>query len=98
MPTTIFLSEFCATNPARLIGIGLVPTDDVKIGMEEIKRISKLKGLRGAMLPTYPRGEPLNSSTYEPIWQTAEELGVPMHIHLRTGSRHAGGLFERLNR
>ena len=88
-----FLSEFCSTNPSRLIGIGLVPTDDVATGVEEIKRIAKLKGLRGAMLPTFPRGEPLNSSTYDPLWTAAEELGLPMHIHLRTGSRHTGALF-----
>ena len=85
-----FLSEFCSTDMNRLVGIGLIPTDDVKTGVEEIKRCSKLKGLRGVMLPTYPRGEPLNSSTYEPLWQTAEDLGLPVHIHLRTGARHAG--------
>jgi len=87
-----FLSEFCSTNPNRLVGIALIPTDDVQTGVDEIKRISKLKGLRGAMLPTYPRGEPLNSSTYEPLWQVAEDLGLPMHIHLRTGSRQTAGL------
>ena len=88
-----FLSEFCSTDVNRLVGIGLIPTDDVKTGVEEIKHCSKLKGLRGVMLPTYPRGEPLNSSTYEPLWQTAEDLGLPVHIHLRTGARHAGSLF-----
>jgi uncharacterized protein len=87
------LSEFCSTDPNRLLGIALIATDDVKTGVDELKRISKLTGLRGAMLPTFPRGEPLNSSTYEPIWQTAEDLGLPVHIHLRTGSRHAGSLF-----
>ncbi len=89
-----FLSEFCSTDPKRLIGIALIPTDDVKTGIDELKRCAKLTGMRGAMLPTYPRGEPLNSSTYEPLWQTAEELGMPMHIHLRTGARNvAAGLF-----
>jgi predicted TIM-barrel fold metal-dependent hydrolase len=90
-----YLSEFCAADPARLIGIGLVPTDDMEVGVAELRRIAKLKGLRGAMLPTFPRGEPLNSSTYEPLWRTAAELGLPMHIHLRTGSRHTGALFGK---
>ena len=87
-----FLSDFCSTDTKRLVGIALIPTDDVKTGVEEIKRCAKLPGLRGAMLPTFPRGEPLNSSTYEPLWQTAEDLGLPMHIHLRTGSRQTAGL------
>ena len=88
-----FLSEFCSTDAKRLVGIGLIPTDDVKTGVEEIKHCAKLRGIRGVMLPTYPRGEPLNSSSYEPLWQTAEDLGLPVHIHLRTGARHAGALF-----
>ncbi len=89
-----FLSEWCSTDPSRLIGIGLVPTDDVKVGIEEIKRIAKLPGLRGALLPTYPSGEPLNSDVYDPLWATAQDLGVPMHIHLRTGDRRTEGLFQ----
>ena len=88
-----YLSEFCSTNTDRLIGIGLIPTDDVKVGVEEIRHCARLKGIRGVMLPTYPRGEPLNSSSYEPLWQTADDLGLPVHIHLRTGARHAGSLF-----
>src|SRR5579885_2941119 len=89
-----FLSEWCSTDPSRLIGIGLVPTDDVQVGVEELKHIAKLPGLRGALLPTYPRGEPLNSESYDPLWATAQELGIPMHIHLRTGDRRTEGLFQ----
>src|SRR5579883_3619411 len=40
-----FLSEFCSVNPSRLIGIGLVPTDDVDEALSETRRIAKL-GLR----------------------------------------------------
>ncbi len=89
-----FLSEFASTDPTRLVGIGLVPTDDPQSGVEEIKRIAKLPGLRGAMLPTYPRGEPLNSDLYDPMWAAAQDLGIPVHIHLRTGDRRTAGLFQ----
>src|SRR5580704_16211591 len=89
-----FLSEWSSTDPSRLIGIGLVPTDDVQVGVEELKHIAKLPGLRGALLPTYPRGEPLNTESYDPLWATAQDLGIPMHIHLRTGDRRTEGLFS----
>lgn len=80
-----FLSDFCSVAPDRLIGVGAVPTDDVAAGVEEIKHIAKLPNMRGLLLPTYPQGEPLNSDIYDPLWAEAQELGLPMHIHLRTG-------------
>jgi predicted TIM-barrel fold metal-dependent hydrolase len=36
-----FLAEFCQTNPRRLIGIGLVPTDNVEEGVREAQRVPK---------------------------------------------------------
>ena len=89
-----FLSEWCSTDPSRLAGIALIPTDDVQTGVKELKRVAKLTAIRGAMLPTYPRGEPLNSDVYDPLWATAQDLGLPMHIHLRTGDRRTEGLFQ----
>ncbi|MBI3743792.1 MAG: amidohydrolase [Chloroflexi bacterium] len=80
-----WLSEFCSTNPKRLLGIGLVPTDEPGETTKELRRFAKLPGMRGALLPTYPHGEPLNSEVYDPFWAAAQDLGLPVHIHLRTG-------------
>ncbi len=49
------------------------------------------------MLPTYPRGEPLNSKIYDPIWAAAQDLGLPVHVHLRTGDRRTAALFKANN-
>jgi uncharacterized protein len=76
-----FLAEFCSANPRRLIGIGLVPIDDLQEGIREGQRIAKL-GLRGSMLPTFPRVEPLNSDHYDPFWAAAQDLNLPIHLHL----------------
>ena len=92
-----FLSDFCSVDPNRLIGIALIPTDDIDEGVREVKRASKMKGIRGVMLPTYPRGEPLNSAIYDPIWGAAQDLELPVHIHLRTGDRRAAALFKAQN-
>ena len=83
-----FLADFCHVNPNRLIGIGLVPTDDVEEGIRETQRIAKL-GLRGVLLPTFPRGEPLNSKAYDPFWATAQDLVLPVHVHLGLGDPRA---------
>lgn len=89
-----FLSEWCSTDPSRLAGIALITTDNVETGVAELERVAKLPAIRGAMVPTYPRHEPLNSDVYDPLWATAEDLGLPMHIHLRTGDRRTEGLFQ----
>ncbi len=90
-----FLSEFCGTDPARLLGLAMIPTDSVELGVQEIKRVSKKEGIRGFLLPTFPRGEPLNSASFEAIWAAAEAEGLPVHIHLRTGSRQTDALFNQ---
>lgn len=59
--------------------------------MAEIKRAHKL-GLRALMLPEIPP-EPYWSKAYEPVWNIAEELGLPIFIHVATGGvkvREAG--------
>ncbi|HEV3111788.1 MAG TPA: amidohydrolase family protein [Candidatus Binataceae bacterium] len=83
-----FLAEFCKVNPHRLIGIGLVPTDDVEEGIRETRRIASL-GLRGVLLPTFPRSEPLNSNVYDRFWGTAQDLEIPVHVHLGLGDPRA---------
>jgi predicted TIM-barrel fold metal-dependent hydrolase len=49
-----FLADFCRTSPHRLIGIGLVPTDNVEEGVREAQRVAKL-GIRGVLVSTFPK-------------------------------------------
>jgi len=80
-----FLSEFCSTDPHRLAGIGMVTADDMEEARREAERIAKLPGLRGLILPLYPRTEPLNSNFYDPLWAAAQDLELPVHVHVAVG-------------
>jgi predicted TIM-barrel fold metal-dependent hydrolase len=81
-----FVSEICKQGHGRIIGLGMVPLDSVEDSVKELQRISKLEGIRGAIIPSYPlHGKPLNSIDYEPLWDAAEALGMPLHSHLKTG-------------
>jgi predicted TIM-barrel fold metal-dependent hydrolase len=82
-----FLAEFCATDPARLLGVALLPTDDVDAAVAEVGRVAKMRELRGVMVPTYPRLKPLDNPIYDPIWAAAQDADLPVHIHLITGSK-----------
>jgi hypothetical protein len=49
-------------------------------------------GLRGAMIwATSPEDlPPYSAAVYAPFWATAQELAMPLSLHLRTGGRKAG--------
>ena len=80
-----FLSEFCRTDLERLAGIGMVCADDLEEAKREARRVATLPGLRGIILPLYPRSDPLNSDIYDPLWAVAQELALPVHVHVAVG-------------
>ena len=98
-----FLADFCSVAPDSLIGVGLLPTDDVSEAVKEMARVAKKPGLRGVLVPTYPGKSSLEDPAYEPIWAAAQDHALPMHIHLITGTgtkteRFAVGLGQRFVR
>ncbi len=74
------LAEFCSTDRKRLIGIGVVPTQDIAQAVAELQHIAKL-GLKGALIPVAPPKADWNDPMYEPIWTAAEDLGLVLSIH-----------------
>ncbi|MQF69357.1 amidohydrolase [SAR202 cluster bacterium AD-804-J14_MRT_500m] len=79
-----WLAEFCATEPDRLKGVAMINLDDVQEGVAELKRCAKL-GLVGAMIPEYPGHDcRYDGKEYEPLWATAEDLGIPLSLHTAT--------------
>ena len=79
-----WLAEFCQTAPDRLKGIAMLNVDDVQDGIDELTRCAKI-GMAGAMITTYPHEDhSYDSPEYEPLWATAEDLGMPLSLHLGT--------------
>ena len=77
------LSEFCATDENRLIGVALTPALDPQSAVEEIERVGKLPGIRGALLPVFPGenswwGDP----EFEPLWAAAQANGLSISFHI----------------
>ncbi len=76
-----FLSEFCATDPRRLAGVGLVPMYEVDEAIAEMRHIAKLPGMKGVLFPVQPPKNDWNDLGYDPVWRTAAELGLIVHFH-----------------
>ena len=87
-----WLAEFCAAHPKRLRGIAMVNVDDVQDGIAELQRAAKA-GLAGAMISVYPREDcPYDHSMYEPFWGAAQDLAMPLSLHVATNRPGSAGL------
>jgi len=79
--------EYCSYNPQRLIGTGTVTLEDVGAGVKELERCAK-KGLRGALIwGSPPEDRPYSDRAYDPFWAAAQDLAMPISLHILTGRR-----------
>jgi predicted TIM-barrel fold metal-dependent hydrolase len=77
-----WLADYCRTAPHRLVGIALLPLADVAAAVSELERATEKHGFRGAFFRPNPyAGRPIHHPAYEPFWECAEALGVPVTVH-----------------
>ena len=81
-----WIVEFCSYSPKRLLSISVIPMHDIDWAVEELKRTTK-NGVRGPMINCQaPEGsKPYWHRDYDKFWATAQDLGVPITLHLLTG-------------
>jgi predicted TIM-barrel fold metal-dependent hydrolase len=81
-----WLGDFCATNPHRRIGVGVIPiTAGVDDAVASIHQAAEL-GLRGVLIPTRWFDAPAYiDPSYEPVWATCADLGLVLHTHSGAG-------------
>jgi predicted TIM-barrel fold metal-dependent hydrolase len=83
--------DYCAVAPERLIGIGCLAIPDVDAALAEMKR-SALRGVRGFMIPAHVSpSQPYCDPAYDRFWAAAEDYGVPLTMHIFTGTSLDGG-------
>ena len=85
-----FLVEFCSTDADRLIPLAAMPFWDVELCVEEMQRVAKA-GHRGIVWGghTESYGLPrLADPHWEPIWQQAEDLELPINFHVADSTEH----------
>jgi predicted TIM-barrel fold metal-dependent hydrolase len=94
----LWIAEYQAAAPARLVGVGQTALRSVEEGIADLERIHEL-GLRGAMLPGLPAcvadGD-YDHPRWDPFWRSAIELGLPLSFHILTsGSDQLGSAVFR---
>ncbi|MQF68841.1 amidohydrolase [SAR202 cluster bacterium AD-804-J14_MRT_500m] len=90
-----WLAEFCGSHPKVLKGIAaILLEDDIPAGIAEMKRAAG-KGLSGAMISVYPgQGYFYDEPMYDPFWAAAQELNMPISLHVGTGRLGRAQLVE----
>jgi predicted TIM-barrel fold metal-dependent hydrolase len=84
------MAEFCSAD-ARLYATGYVPLADVSRAPATARHAIEL-GCKALLIPSKcPRGHSPSHVALEPLWEVAEDAGVPMVFHVGGG----GELLER---
>jgi predicted TIM-barrel fold metal-dependent hydrolase len=79
-----WLAEYAAHDRKRLHPIALISLEDAAQGVRELERAVKL-GLKGAMVWGEPPADrPYPSPIYDPFWAAAQDLDVPVSLHVIT--------------
>ncbi len=83
-----FAAEFKRSAPERFAMLACLPVGSADEAAAELLRCASL-GLSGVELPL-TEDLALWQKAWEPLWATAEEVGLPVHVHTiggRTGTR-----------
>ena len=88
-----WIAEFCVSYPNRLKGIAMLNIDDIQSGLKELERCANM-GLVGAMITVYPpEDRAYDSPEYEPLWAAAQDLEMPLSLHIGTNRPGPGQEF-----
>lgn len=87
-----WIADFVSATPTRLKAAAMILPDDVDGAVAELKRARDI-GLSGGLLPVSP--SPLKNyddPSLEPLWAAAEDLEMPLGLHIGAIRVGSGGL------
>jgi predicted TIM-barrel fold metal-dependent hydrolase len=78
-----WLHDYCAHDPDRLIGVGLVPLQAPELAAKEMQQCVEDLGFKAVMIrpAPYVDNKKLNDPVYDPFWEAAASLGCPVAVH-----------------
>ncbi len=79
-----WLLEYCSADTKRLLPVGLIPCQDPPAAVKELEFLAKA-GATTAMLPTNVYGINLGEAMFDPIYDAAQSIGMPLSVHPQTG-------------
>ena len=87
-----WLEEFQGAAPTRLYGVGQTAVTSIAETIADLEDI-KAKGMAGAMMPCDPSTEfDYDDVRFDPVWQAAIDLRLPLSFHILTSGKGSKGL------
>jgi aminocarboxymuconate-semialdehyde decarboxylase len=85
LETSRFLNDHIADtvdkNPARFIGLGTVPLQDIDLAIKEMERCVQELKMPGLEIGSNINGDNLSDQKFFPFYKRAEELGCAIFVH-----------------
>ncbi len=92
-----WVAEFCSAHPKRLKGIAMINLDNVEDGVRELERSARM-GMTGAMISVLPpENVSYESPMYDPFWAAAQDLEMPLGLHIGTNRPPPGVVLPDLD-
>lgn len=86
-----WLSEYCAQDSARFVGLALAPTGgDVASSVKEVERALALPGMKGVLLNKYPATGLRLQKEDDPLFKLCADAGAAVHIHVGLAQSESG--------
>ena len=83
-----WMAEYCSAAPDRLWGQAMIPLFNMDYAVGELERTRK-DGLAGATIWLAPPDDlPFHTPHYERFWAAAQELEMPVSMHINAGFGH----------
>jgi len=77
-----WLAGYCAADARRLFGAAMLPQQDPDAAARELRRaVTELGFVAGFVRPNPCLGRSLSDRAYDPVWEAAAELDVPIGVH-----------------
>lgn len=75
------VAEIVRDHPARFMGLGTLPMQDVERAIAEMERGTRELGLRGFMIDDHVNSLTYDHAVFDPFWSAAERLRAFVFIH-----------------
>jgi uncharacterized protein len=81
----LWIAEYCAAHPDRLLGTGQTAMRSVDEGIADLRKMKDL-GMRGVMMPGNPGVSDYDDPIYAPFYEAAIDLQMPLSFHILTSN------------
>ena len=82
-----YIADYVSTNPTRMLGTSMIDMEDIDWAVSELERTRK-RNLRTVIINTDVRDGmlPYRDKAYDRFWAAAQDLEVPVTLHIITGN------------